>query len=268
MERYRTVQHVGRGSFGHAYLMVDQVTGEEVIMKIIDPKYLQEDKMKNDAMNEVRILQSVRHEFIIAFREFFIHPSASQGGNCMCIVTDYANGNYAIGDLHKRLDAQRHFLPGALLEEPVVLRWFAQICTALRYLHSRHILHRDLKTQNVFLTMPLQTPPVDPRAPPRLLQQQCPPFNLFPPNPEVDRRARVKLGDFGISKVLNNARDVANTMIGTPLYMSPEVVNHKPYSFKSDIWALGCLLFELLTLRPPFNGHSHTEVVRNILSGQ
>jgi non-specific serine/threonine protein kinase/NIMA (never in mitosis gene a)-related kinase len=92
------------------------------------------------------------------------------------------------------------------------MNYFAQICLALYYLHDRKILHRDLKTQNIFL-----------------------------------KADRVRLGDFGIAKVLDSTRDLANTCIGTPYYMSPELFKYKPYSYKSDIWALGCLFYELIT---------------------
>ena len=62
----------------------------------------------------------------------------------------------------------------------------------------------------------------------------------------------MKLGDFGISKVLECTADFANTVQGTPYYMSPEVCQNKPYSYQSDIWALGCILYELCELRYAF----------------
>ena len=79
-------------------------------------------------------------------------------------------------------------------------------------LHSKNILHRDLKSANIFLTKNLS----------------------------------VKIGDFGISKVLEHSSAI--TCIGTPLYLSPEVCNNQPYGFSSDMWALGCILYEMCTL--------------------
>jgi NIMA (never in mitosis gene a)-related kinase len=91
---------------------------------------------------------------------------------------------------------------------------------AIDYIHSNKILHRDIKSQNVFLTS----------------------------------NGTLKLGDFGISKVLQNTMDKAATMVGTPYYMSPEMYENKPYTHKSDIWALGCILYELCTLKRAFEG--------------
>ena len=77
----------------------------------------------------------------------------------------------------------------------------------LHYMHNNKVLHRDLKTQNVFLL----------------------------------GNGRLVLGDLGISKVLDGTMDFAQTCIGTPYYMSPEIFKNKPYSYKSDVWALGCV---------------------------
>ena len=89
---------------------------------------------------------------------------------------------------------------------------------ALRHVHGHQILHRDLKTQNIFIS-----------------------GNL------------VKIGDFGIARVMEGSMSAASTVIGTPYYMSPEVCQNKPYAFESDVWALGCILYEMLALQqvPP-----------------
>ena len=103
---------------------------------------------------------------------------------------------------------------------------------ALFYLHERKILHRDLKTQNIFL-----------------------------------KNGKIRLGDFGIAKVLDSTRDFANTCIGTPYYMSPELFKNRPYSYKSDIWALGCVLYELCNLRHAFDAQSINGLAMKILRG-
>ena len=91
------------------------------------------------------------------------------------------------------------------------MEWFVQITLALQYIHSEKILHRDLKTANIFLT-----------------------------SQDV-----LKVGDFGISAQLEHTLDMKHTCVGSPYYMSPEVCCDKPYNNKSDVWALGCVLYEL-----------------------
>jgi NIMA (never in mitosis gene a)-related kinase len=95
------------------------------------------------------------------------------------------------------------------------------------------IIHRDLKPENVFLT----------------------------------NGSTVKLGDFGLSKLLS-AHDFASTYVGTPFYMSPEICSSERYSGKSDIWSLGCIMYELCTLEPPFNARSHLELIQKIRLGK
>ncbi|XP_013977341.1 serine/threonine-protein kinase Nek4 isoform X10 [Canis lupus familiaris] len=103
-----------------------------------------------------------------------------------------------------------------------------------QYLHEKHILHRDLKTQNVFLT----------------------------------RTNIIKVGDLGIARVLENNGDMANTLIGTPYYMSPELFSNKPYNYKSDVWALGCCVYEMATLKHAFNAKDMNSLVYRIIEGK
>ena len=119
---------------------------------------------------------------------------------------------------------------GRLLPESQILDWFVQLCLALKHVHDRKILHRDLKSQNVFLTA----------------------------------NGMVKLGDFGIAKVLRNTKEFAKTQIGTPYYLSPEICNGQRYNNKSDIWSLGILLFEMSALKQPFSGRSLQQLVMAI----
>ena len=108
---------------------------------------------------------------------------------------------------------------GTHFTEDEIMHWFVQICLALKYIHGLRILHRDIKASNIFLT-----------------GTNC-----------------IKLGDFGISKVLQGTLEAAMTVVGTPYYMSPEVYQGKPYTLKSDVWSLGCLLYELCTFEVIFS---------------
>ncbi|KAM9859411.1 serine/threonine-protein kinase Nek4 [Aulostomus maculatus] len=134
------------------------------------------------------------------------------------------------GDLYHRLKQQK----GELLPERQVVEWFVQIAMALQYLHERNILHRDLKTQNIFLTK----------------------TNI------------IKVGDLGIARVLENQNDMASTLIGTPYYMSPELFSNKPYNHKSDVWALGCCVYEMSTLKHAFNAKDMNSLVYRIVEGK
>ncbi|KAI2569510.1 NIMA related kinase 5 [Homo sapiens] len=131
------------------------------------------------------------------------------------------------GDLMKRINRQR----GVLFSEDQILGWFVQISLGLKHIHDRKILHRDIKAQNIFLSK----------------------------NGMV-----AKLGDFGIARVLNNSMELARTCIGTPYYLSPEICQNKPYNNKTDIWSLGCVLYELCTLKHPFEGNNLQQLVLKI----
>jgi len=133
------------------------------------------------------------------------------------------------GDLSQRiLNAKGKNFP-----ENQILDWFTQICLALRHCHEKRILHRDLKAKNVFLTS----------------------------------KNFVKLGDFGIARVLANTVDKAKTVVGTPYYLSPEIIQNKSYGLESDIWSLGVLLYEMCALKPPFDASSLSALAMKIIRG-
>ncbi|CAK8989877.1 unnamed protein product [Durusdinium trenchii] len=143
----------------------------------------------------------------------------------LCILMDYCEG----GDLTARIsEAKRSRKP---FPEDQILRWFAQAILALKYIHEKHVLHRDLKPSNFFLS----------------------------------KSGNLKMGDFGIAKVLACTIAVAKTQIGTPYYLSPELCQEKPYTFSSDIWAMGCILYELCALRVPFDAPNIPGLVQKIV---
>lgn len=219
MGRYRRVRVVGNGNFGCCWLV--EAGGEQFILKAIDISKMPA-KQRDEAANEVKVLAKLRHPYIINFRESYVEDGL------LCIITDYAEA----GDLYKLIHLQRSI---CLFEESLVLRWFTQVCLALKHMHDRHVLHRDLKTQNIFVSGP--------------------------------RPGTMKLGDFGIARVLQHTQDCAKTAIGTPYYLSPEICQEKPYNYKSDIWSLGCVLFELASLQHAFDADSMRGLVIKILKG-
>ena len=220
MDKYRKVKIVGKGSFGYAMLVQAVNDRKLYVMKVIDVSRMDR-KQKEEALNEVHVLKSMRHPYIVTYRESFMNKS------CLCIVMDYADGGDMYGKIAKQKTAGRGFSEGQILD------WFVQICLAMKHIHDRRILHRDLKTQNIFLTS----------------------------------KGEVKVGDFGIARVLQNTYDCAQTAIGTPYYLSPEICQEKPYNQKSDIWSLGCILYEMTTLRHAFDSNNMKGLVMKILRG-
>ena len=148
----------------------------------------------------------------------------------LCIVMQYFRG----GDLASFLDPDKRGGSTPLPEQQVML-WFVEIALALHYLHSHRIIHRDLKTQNILL------------------------------DPDTNE---VSVGDFGIAKILETAHTVTSTPSGTPLYMAPEVLQGNMCTFKSDVWSLGCILYELLCFKHPFEAHDISGLVIKIIRGE
>lgn len=206
--KYQRVKVLGTGSFGKAYLVKNNETNTLCTVKQLET-YMMNQKERTDALKEAMMLKMMNHPNIVSFQEVFMTRK-----HRLCIVMDYADG----GDLHLSLTKRN----GSLVPEKDILEWLVQICFALIHVHDQRVLHRDLKTQNVFL---MQT-------------------------------GQIKLGDFGIAKVLEASKLYAKTMVGTPYYLSPEIIEGKPYNYSSDIWSLGVVLYEMTTLKHPFQADS------------
>jgi NIMA (never in mitosis gene a)-related kinase len=171
---------------------------------------------------EAKILSKLDHPSIIKFREVFISKKPRYTLN---LVTEFAEG----GDLQSKLKARK----GKPFPENQILDWFTQICLGIKHIHDRKIIHRDLKSQNIFL----------------------------------GESGLIKIGDFGIAKCLEWTWQKAATLVGTPYYLSPEIVQNQPYSFKSDVWSLGVLLYEMVTLKMPFDATSLPMLSIRIIKG-
>lgn len=212
---------LGEGAFGKVYECFDKSDNDKkYAMKVIDLRKSSDDE-RDLAEKEAKLLTNLQHEFIL-------HAVTSfQKQGALCIVTEFCDK----GDLAQFLESRN----GASLDEQRIVEWFRQICSALEYLHGRHVLHRDMKTQNVFLT-------------------------------GVEMTA--KLGDLGLAKVLEKPTQKAVTFCGSPYYMSPEIFACKPYDSKSDIWAMGVCVYEMATLERPFDATLMQQLVFKIVHGQ
>ncbi|KAJ8035610.1 Serine/threonine-protein kinase Nek8 [Holothuria leucospilota] len=216
-ERIRTV---GKGAYGAAVLYRKRDDDSLVILKEINMHDLNANE-RQMALNEIRVLSMLDHPNIISYYDSF-----EEDGTLM-IEMEYADG----GTLAEYLSSSQGKRE---IEEQEILGMFQQMVAGIRHIHEHKILHRDLKTANIFLT----------------------------------KDGIVKIGDFGISKVLSSNNQGANTVLGTPYYISPEICEGKPYNEKSDIWSLGCILYEMACLQKTFEGTNLPALVNKIMKGQ
>ena len=221
MNDFQILSKLGEGAYSVVYKVKRLVDGEIYALKKVKLLNLSE-KEKLNALNEVRILASVKSNFVISYKEAFFDEKDSTLG----IVMEYADK----GDLYQRI--VEHKKAAMFLEETEIWRIFLQLVKGLKALHDLKILHRDLKSANVFIF--------------------------------ADGSA--KLGDLNVSKVAR--RGLGYTQTGTPYYASPEVWKDQPYDNKSDIWSLGCVLYEMITLRPPFRAENMEGLFNKVIKGQ
>ncbi|XP_062371908.1 probable serine/threonine-protein kinase nek1 [Sardina pilchardus] len=196
---YTKIKTIGSGAFGKAILAKYSEDGENYILK--EMKLISEENIKV-AKDEASLLIKMHHPFIVGYKESF-----EESGR-LFIAMDYCE----MGDLDKMIEHQLQ--KGVHFPEKEVLDWFVQICLAVKYVHDKNIIHRDIKPQNIFVTM----------------------------------EGTLKLGDFGLAKVLPRSQAYTGTVAGTPVYMAPEVLGQTPYNTLSDVWSLGLVLYNMCKL--------------------
>jgi serine/threonine protein kinase len=214
---------LGKGSYGSAYRARRIRDGVVCAVKRVCMDGMSADDLR-ETLNEVKVLQSLHHPFVIEMQSCFL---TSKHLNIVMPLAD-------CGDLSSFIKNQK----GSALAEADVLMLFTQICCALKHVHDRKILHRDIKSANILLCTGIRG-------------------NL-----------EAKLADFGIARVLHGTMELASTAVGTPYYMSPELCKNESYDAKSDVWALGCLLYEMCTQKNPFTGANFSGLALKILRGK
>ncbi|KAG9397108.1 Nek1 Ser/Thr kinase-like [Carpediemonas membranifera] len=209
---YQQLRKIGQGSFGSCFLVRDTKTGKQFAMKrILVANVKDAAKVKDSALQEAGLLRNLSSPFIVELHDVFYDEEQTH----ICMVMDYCSN----GDLHDRIQryiAERRTPSKAQVAQ--IITWFVQITYALYYCHDKNVLHRDLKTQNIFL--------------------------------RSDNIAQ--LGDFGIARELASSMEMAQTVVGTPYFMAPEVLRRRPYRKAADIYSLGCVLYEMLTGKYPY----------------
>ncbi|KAI9105610.1 kinase-like domain-containing protein [Phlyctochytrium arcticum] len=234
--KYEPISVIGSGSFGVIRKVRRKADGKIFARKEIDYRRMSA-REKKQLVAEVNILRELRHPNIVRYFEREVDRD-----NClMYIYMEYCEG----GDLAAVI--RRYKKRGRRFSEQSIWKYLAQLLQALHECHcptqnkeeatrsgNRRptVLHRDLKPDNVFL----------------------------------DALDNCKLGDFGLSRLMDES-DFARTYVGTPFYMSPELITESSYNDKSDVWALGCLIYELCTLEPPFQAKTQSQLSAKIQQG-
>ncbi|XP_068543303.1 serine/threonine-protein kinase 36 isoform X3 [Anas acuta] len=213
MEGYRVLGAVGGGSFGTVYKARRRHSAQVVAMKFI-PKVGRSRQELRSLRREMEVMRGLRHPNIVRMLDSFETEQE------VVVVTEYAEG-----ELFQILEDD-----GSLPEEQVQAI-AAQLVSALYYLHSHRILHRDMKPQNILL----------------------------------GKDGVIKLCDFGFARAMSIHTMVLTSIKGTPLYMSPELVEEKPYDHTADLWSVGCILYELFVGTPPFYTSSIFQLVSLIV---
>ena len=178
------------------------------------------EKEKELFFNELRILVPLTHKNIIWYKEAFYDKET----RTLNMVIEYVDG----GDLSMKIKIAKQ--KKTYLKENLIWYIFIQILEGIDYLHKKFIIHRDLKTSNIYLT----------------------------------QKGIVKIGGLNVGKNIEEI-GMALTQIGTPYFTAPEIWEQKPYDYKCDIWSIGCILYEMASLHVPFLGLNMEELYLNVL---
>lgn len=238
-EVYKKIEYIGEGSYGTVIKVKPIYLNEERAMKIIKKTHLYYNVNELDVQNEIKILKSLDHPNIIKIYEFF-----SDDINYY-IINEFCSE----GDLHNKIQSFNYF------SEEVVKNLMKQVFSAVAYLHSKSIIHGDLKLENILIDSSNYYE----------INQSLKKSTLHNDPSQFEEFFDIKLIDFGCSKFFTKDEKYSD-IIGTCLYIAPEVVRNE-YDEKSDIWSCGVLMYILLSGRPPFDGFNDDEIMKNIHKG-
>lgn len=218
---FSIIEEIGSGGCGTVYKVKSNIDQNIYVAKKINVRHLTQKQLK-ETLSEVYIMKDIQHDHIIKFYSSFVENQS------LYIIMEHAES----GDLHQYYRQQRQ--KKRFIKESFLWKVMLQTCLALQYLHSiKHIIHRDVKPLNLFLSGSLQ----------------------------------IKLGDLGMSRIVDE-EEMLQTNVGTPAFLSPEQIKRRPYDFKVDVWGLGCVMYSLAALKPPFKGDNILELSRSIVQDE
>ena len=236
---------IGKGAFGEVYLTSKNGTKEKFATKKIDKKFIKE-KKKKYLDNEIKILNEISHENIIKLFE------VKETYNSYYLVMELCTG----GSLFDCLDEYQKKYNQPFSEE-IVQYLMKQIVSAIKYIHNKNIIHRDLKLENILVN-----------------------FNSEEDKKNINMlKSKIKLIDFGFARYLSNS-DLAFSILGSPLNMDPgilevynklkkmEYYNKYGYDEKADIWSLGSICYEMIIGKSPFDSKSLKQLINKVKKGK
>ncbi|EDV19626.1 uncharacterized protein TRIADDRAFT_51134 [Trichoplax adhaerens] len=215
LEDFDMLQVLGKGTFGKVMLAREKASGEIFAVKILKKEVIVAKDEVAHTLTENRVLQNCRHPFLTELKYSF------QTKDRLCFVMEYVNG----GELFFHLSRERIFT------EDRTRFYGAEITLALKYLHERNIVYRDLKLENLLL----------------------------------DKEGHIKIADFGLCKEQISFGATTTTFCGTPEYLAPEVLDDNDYGRSVDWWGLGVVMYEMMCGRLPFYNKDHEVLFELIL---
>ncbi|QSZ36734.1 hypothetical protein DSL72_006617 [Monilinia vaccinii-corymbosi] len=246
--KYEVLEKIGHGSFGIIRKVRRKTNGEILCRKEINYMRMSQ-KEREQLQAEFAILSSLKHPNIVGY----YHREHLKSSQDLHLYMEYC-GNGDLGRVIKDLQSRNKYA-----EEGFVWSIFAQLVSALYRCH--YGVDPPEVGSNV-MGLGNTAKPQKPAPGVMILHRDLKPENIF-----LGEGNSVKLGDFGLSKLMES-HDFASTYVGTPFYMSPEICAAERYTLKSDIWSLGCIMYELCTREVPFNAKTHFQLVQKIKEGK